>query len=255
MTEPTRSAFRSPEERIERVRGLVSEQGSVRIDELAQQFGVSEMTIRRDLDELETLGFAHRVRGGAIARGPEAWERRHQHNAKAKTVIAAKLVPMVPKAGAVAFDASTTLYRLATAVEVARDLTVVTNGWDTFHSMKTTPGVSAVLTGGVEEPRTGSLVGPMAVQAAGAFLYDTFFTSAAALDADFGSSESALDECAVKRVFRKNSQRVVLAVDHSKLGTRAQARLFDLADIDLLVTDLDPADEALDPFRNDVEIA
>lgn len=255
MTGSAQPAFQSPEERIDRVRELISESGSVRIAELATQFGVSEMTIRRDLDELETLGLAHRVRGGAIAQGPEGWERRHQHNARAKAIIAQKLLPMVPRTGAVAFDASTTLFRLAKRVEVARDLTVVTNGWDTFHSMKTTPGVSAVLTGGVEEPRTGSLVGPMAVQAAGAFLYDTFFTSAAALDAEFGSSESALDECAVKRVFSRNSQRIVLAVDHSKLGTRAQARLFDVSDIDLLVTDLDPDADLLDPFRDHVEIA
>ncbi len=250
-----RRMFQSPEERIERVRELIAERGSVRIAELAEDFGVSEMTIRRDLDELETLGLAHRVRGGAISQGPEAWERRHQHNAKAKATIAQKLLPMVPKTGAVAFDASTTMYRLANAVQVARDLVVVTNGWDTFHSMKTTPGVTAMLTGGVEEPRTGSLVGPMAVQAARAFLYDTFFTSAAALHEEFGSSESALAESAVKRAFAQNSQRVILAVDHSKLGTRAQARLFGSDDVDLLVTDLDPSDERLGPYRSYVDIA
>ncbi len=95
----------------------------------------------------------------------------------------------------------------------------------------------------------------MAVQAARAFLYDTFFTSAAALDHEIGSSESAIDESAVKRAFSQNSQRVILAVDHSKLGTRAQARLFDIEDIDLLITDLDPSDERLDPYRNRVGIA
>lgn len=248
------SLFRSPEERIGEMRDLIAARGAVRIDQLARDFGVSEMTIRRDLDELEALGFARRVRGGAIALGPEPWEQRHQHNARAKARIADKLLPMVPASGTVAFDASTTIYRLAASIETARDLVVVTNGWDTFHSMRGTPGVTASLTGGTEEPRTGSLVGPMAVRAAQAFLYDVFFSSAAALDLEFGSSEAALAESEVKRAFSRTSNRIILAVDHSKLGTRAQARVFDFEQVGLLVTDLDPSDTRLDRYRECVEI-
>lgn len=246
---------KSPEERIEEMRDLIAERGTVRIDQLARDFGVSEMTIRRDLDELEALGFARRVRGGAIALGPEPWERRHRLNARAKAKIAEKLLPLVPANGTVAFDASTTIYRLASSIETTRDLVVVTNGWDTFHSMKTTPGVTALLTGGTEEPRTGSLVGPMAVRAAQSFLYDTFFSSAAAMDSELGPSEAAMAESEVKRAFGQTSDRIVLAVDHSKLGTRAQARVFDFEQIDLLVTDLDPSDPRLDPYRELVEVA
>lgn len=250
----SRATFKSPEERIGELRDLIAERGAVRIDELARDFGVSEMTIRRDLDELEALGFARRVRGGAIAGGPEPWEQRHRHNARAKAKIAEKLLPMVPASGTVAFDASTTIYRLAASLQTARDLVVVTNGWDTFHSMKGTPGVNASLTGGTEEPRTGSLVGPMAVRAAEGFLYDTFFNSAASLDFELGSSEAALAESEVKRAFGRTSSRIVLAVDHSKLGTRAQARVFDFGQIDLLVTDLDPSDQRLDGYRDLVDI-
>lgn len=246
---------KSPEERLGEMRGLIAEHGTVRIDQLAADFGVSEMTIRRDLDELETLGLARRVRGGAIALGPEAWEQRHQENARAKARIAEKLLPLVPTSGTVAFDASTTIYRLAAAIETARDLVVVTNGWDTFHSMRNTPGVTATLTGGSEEPRTGSLVGPMAVRAAQDFLYDTFFSSAAAVDLELGSSEAALAESEVKRAFSQTANRIVLAVDHSKLNTRAQARVFDFEDVDLLVTDLEPSDPRLDPYSDLVDIA
>lgn len=245
---------RSPEERLGEVRNLIAQQGAVRIDQLAVDFGVSEMTIRRDLDELEAMGIARRVRGGAIALGPEPWEQRHQHNARAKAKIAEKLLALVPASGTVAFDASTTIYRLAAAIETARDLVVVTNGWDTFHSMNGTPGVTATLTGGSEEPRTGSLVGPMAVRAAQSFLYETFFGSAAALDLEFGSSEAALAESEVKRGFGQTSNRIILAVDHSKLGTRAQARVFDIERVDLLVTDLDPFDSRLDPYREVVQV-
>ena len=251
MSEPL---SKSPEERLGEIRGLIAEYGTVRISQLAVDFGVSEMTIRRDLDELETLGLVQRVRGGAIALGPEPWEQRHQENARAKAKIAEKLLPLVPTSGTVAFDASTTIYRLAAAIETARDLVVVTNGWDTFHSMKGRPGVTATLTGGTEEPRTGSLVGPMAVRAAQGFLYHTFFSSAAAVDLQFGSSEAALAESEVKRAFSEASSRIVLAVDQSKLNTRAQARVLDFEAVDLLVTDLNASDPRLDPFRELVEI-
>lgn len=251
----SRPVSKSPEERLGEMRELIAEHGTVRIDQLAADFGVSEMTVRRDLDELEALGVARRVRGGAIALGPEAWEQRHQHNARAKAKIAEKLLPLVPASGSVALDASTTIYRLANAIEAARDLVVVTNGWDTFHSMRSTPGITPTLTGGTEEPRTGSLVGPMAIRAAQGFLYDTFFSSAAALDSEFGSSEAALAESEVKRAFSQTSSRIVLAVDQSKLNTRAQARVFDFEQLDLLVTDLDPSDPRLDPYRDLVEIA
>jgi len=247
--------FNSPEERLGEVRNLISERGAVRIDELAADFGVSEMTIRRDLDELETLGVARRVRGGAVALGPEPFAQRHRHNARAKGRIAEKLQPLIPQIGTIALDASTTVHRLAASLEVARDLVIVTNGLDAFHAVSGKPGITVSLTGGSEEPRTGSLVGPMAVRSAQSFLYDALICSAAALDHEVGSSEASLAESEVKRAFSQTSSRIILAVDHTKLGTRAQARMFELESVDLLITDLDPGDGRLDPYRNLVGLA
>ena len=105
------------------------------------------------------------------------------------------------------------------------------------------------------EPRTGSLVGPMAVRAAQEFLYDIFVCSGAAVDAGVGSSEASLAESEVKRAFSQTSSRIILAVDRSKLGTRAQARMFQLVEVDLMVTDLDPGDSRLDAYRRSVELA
>ena len=210
---------------------------------------MSEMTIRRDLDELEALGAARRVRGGAVAVGPEPFAERHRHNARAKARIADKLLGVIPDRGTVAFDASTTVYRLAAALDGARDLVVVTNGMDTFHKLTGKTGIVATLTGGSIEPRTGSLVGPVAVRSAEDFMFDVFVCSSAALDPALGSSEASLEEAEVKRALSRTSGRIVLAVDHSKLGTRAEARMFALDEIDALVTDLDPADDRLDPYR------
>ena len=111
--------------------------GSVTIDAAARELGVSEMTIRRDLAALEARGTARRVRGGARAVGPQPFAERRDRAARAKAAIAAKLVEHVPAAGAVAFDASSTITRaLAGALDGAWDLTVLTNGPDTFAALQ-----------------------------------------------------------------------------------------------------------------------
>jgi DeoR family fructose operon transcriptional repressor len=220
----------SPQERLRIVQRTIAERGTVRIDELADELCVSEMTIRRDLDELEALGVARRVRGGD------------------------KLVPLIPPSGTVALDASTTVHRLAASIEGARDLIVVTNGLDSFEALNGKRGVTTLLCGGLREARTGSLVGSPAIQCATSFLYDLFVCSAAALDPEVGSSEASLEEAEVKRAFASTSRQIVLATDHSKLGTRASARMFSLNEVDLLVTDLDPKERRLDPYREQVDL-
>jgi DeoR family fructose operon transcriptional repressor len=244
----------SPQERLRIVQRTIAERGTVRIDELAGELSVSEMTIRRDLDELEALGVARRVRGGASALGPEPFASRQAHNAKAKGRIADKLLALIPPSATVAFDASTTVHRLASSVEGARDLVVVTNGLDSFDALNGKRGVTPLLCGGLREARTGSLVGSPAIQCATSFLYDLFVCSAAAVDPEVGSSEASREEAEVKRAFASTSKQIVLATDHTKLGTRARARMFSLSEIGLLVTDLDPGDRRLDPYRGQVEL-
>lgn len=241
-------------ERLAVIQTRLRADGRVRIEAMARHLDVSEMTIRRDLDELENLGVARRVRGGAVAVGPETFAERHSHNARAKGRIAAKVVDLLPRHGAVAFDASSTIQRVATRLDAGRDLLVMTNGLDVFHGLSDRPGVRATLTGGTPEPRTGSLVGPIATRSVHDLLFDLFVCSAAALDPILGSSEATIEEAEVKHAFATTSGRIILAVDHSKLGSRAEARGFGFDEIDLLVTDLDPDDDRLAPYRDLVEL-
>lgn len=242
------------EERLAWMRAQLDDAGSVRIATAAKDLGVSEMTIRRDLLELEAMGVARRVRGGAVAVGPVSFEDRHRSRARAKAKIAAKLRPMVPAAGAVGFDASSTVLRLASAIDTARDLFVVTNGPETFAALQGKPGLTAILTGGMLETRTGSLVGALACQGAQHLLLNRLFVSAAAVDPEVGTSEAAVDEAAVKRALVHVAAEVVLAVDASKLDSRAVAPAIEWATVGVLVTDLDPMDGRLEPYRDLAEV-
>jgi len=237
------------EERLRRLTEQMRAAGSVSIPEAATELGVSEMTIRRDLAELEERGAARRVRGGAVPIGPQTFAERHQTRARAKGQIASKLAELLPAAGAVAFDASSTVMRLAASLAGARDLTVITNGPDTFATLQGRPGVTPILTGGRLDPATGSLVGPIACRTALQFAVDLFVTSAAGIDVTVGATEATLDDAEVKRAFAAGAREVVLAADTSKLGQRGMAVALEWGEIDCLVTEVDAGDARLRPYR------
>jgi DeoR family transcriptional regulator, fructose operon transcriptional repressor len=227
--------------------------GSVTIARAAVALAVSEMTIRRDLAELEARGAARRVRGGARAVGPRSFAERHHTASRAKTRIASKLGGLVPSSGAVALDASSTVMRLAGKLDGARDLTVLTNGPETFGALQGLPGVTALLTGGRFEQRTGSLVGPLAYRSATSFSADVLFASAAAVD-PAGTLEPTLEEAEVKRGMAAGAGLVVLAADSSKLSARSVTLGLEWDQIDVLVTELDPSDRRLASYRSLADI-
>jgi DeoR family fructose operon transcriptional repressor len=242
------------EERLSWIRQRLDADGRVRISDASVELDVSEMTIRRDLQELEAIGQARRVRGGAVAVGPVPLADRRRSHARSKAKVAAKLVSMVPTTGAIGIDASSTLLRLASTLGARRDLTVLTNGPETFAALQRQPGINALLTGGSLEPRTGSLVGPLACRGASQLLLARLFVSAAGVTTELGASEACLEEAEVKRTMAEAAEDVVLAVDASKLGTRAMAVGVDWDHISVLVTDLDRKDPRLDPYRDLVDV-
>jgi DeoR family fructose operon transcriptional repressor len=253
MPAVTRSGHRpsslSASDRDRTILDRLERDGCVDIEWAAESLGVSAMTVRRDLGRLAATGRLRRVRGGAIAVGPEPFARRFARQAAEKELIAGKLLDLVGDGGALVFDASTTIQRLAHRLHGFTDLTVLTNGPDTFLALQDAGGVTPVLTGGTLDKRTGGLVGPLAVRSARDVVARRAFVSSAALSAVHGPTEQTLDDAAVKLALVEAAASVVLAVDHTKLGHHAAARGIPLARVDVLVTDLDPSDPRLDDYR------
>ncbi len=227
----------------------------VLIDAAAEMFAVSSMTIRRDLAELEAEGRVRRVRGGAVA-APRArpFDARRAMRAGAKRVIAEKALALIPDTGNIALDASTTISILASRIGPRLSLTAHTNSIESFQLMQPLEGVTAVLSGGSAEPTTGSLVGPVARRSATSLYFDAFFSSADALDETDGTSEVSVEEAELKQVMSGNAARTIVCVDASKLGRRSVARALEHDAIDVLITDLDPADPRLDAYRDGREL-
>jgi DeoR family fructose operon transcriptional repressor len=241
-------------DRLELIRKQLDRDGRVRVSDLATELDVSEMTVRRDLDMLVDEGVAQRVRGGALAARPQSFADRFQRNSRAKARVADKLLDLVGEGGAIGIDASSTLQRLAVRLGAQRDLTVLTNSPDTFAVLQDHAGVTALLTGGELDKRTGSLVGPMASRAARDLSLRRLFVSAAAVDATLGTTEMSLEEADVKLALGEVAAEIIVAIDSSKLGHRAAARTFMLDRVDILVTDLDPGHTRLDAYRDHVRL-
>jgi DeoR family fructose operon transcriptional repressor len=227
----------------------------IRLADAARDLGVSQMTIRRDLKELEEEGRLRRIRGGAMTViGPQPFAARRAVRMRAKEVIADKAMALVPRHGAIAMDASSTVGTLAMRLGPTAGLTVVTNSYPTYLSLRTTPGVRPILVGGQTEEITESFVGPIAVRAVESMRYHRFFASASALHPQLGGSEVSLQEAEVKRAFQRLSRELVLCVDSSKLGQYGEAAGFSLETVSVLITELAPDDVRLDPYRDVVEI-
>jgi DeoR family fructose operon transcriptional repressor len=245
------------EVRKELIRDALARDGAVRIAELAARLDVSEMTVRRDLDALAEAGVVRRVRGGAFPVGARPLADRVERQAAAKVVIARKLVDLVPSSGAIGLDASSTLQYLASELAggagAPAGLTIMTNSPESAQVLRDAP-VTTLLTGGQVDQRTGSLIGPLAARSVEAMLLGRLFVSATGVDPVHGTTEAALEEAAVKQAFARVASEVVLAVDHTKLGAPGPARCLPWTDVALMVTDLDPADDRLTPYRDHVEV-
>lgn len=249
--------MRTPEAAARRAAllAMLQREEVIRLADAARDLGVSQMTIRRDLQELEEEGQARRIRGGAMSLvGGQPFAARRAVRTRDKETIAEKALPLVPRGGAIAMDASSTVGTLAMKVKPSSNLLAVSNSYPTYLALRGTPGVTPILIGGETEEITESFVGPLAVRAVESLRYDRFFASTSALHPELGGSEVSLQEAEVKRAFQRHSRELVLCVDSSKLGQQSVAAGFSLDAVSLLITELDPHDTRLDPYRDQVDI-
>lgn len=243
------------EERRAQLLIILERDNVIRLAEAAESLGVSAMTIRRDLADLEADGMLRRVRGGAISViGPRPYGERQSVHSRAKDIIAEKALAFVPRFGSIAFDASTTVGTLAAKVGPRSGLVASTNCYPTYATLKGTAGVTPILIGGETEESTDTFVGPLAVQAAESLRYLRFFASASAIDSTYGTTEVSLAEAQMKRAFARVSKEIVFCIDSSKLQQEATAASLELARASVLITELSPSDSRLDEFRDKVEL-
>lgn len=227
----------------------VRRRGGVRVNELTRKLGVSDMTVRRDLDALARLGVLEKVHGGAVpvveaSTHEPGFEAKSGLELTAKEDIARAAAELVAPGTAIALSGGTTTYALAHHLLDVPELTVVTNSVrvaDVFHSAQRTSGqrqggATVVLTGGVRTP-SDSLVGPVADQAIASLHFDVLFLGVHGISVEAGLSTPNLAEAETNRRLVQSARRVVVVADHTKWGTVGLSSFAALEQVDTLVTD------------------
>src|SRR3712207_1513794 len=231
------------EERQHAIATLVSERGRLAVTAVAEEFGVTTETVRRDLALLERAGMLRRVHGGAVPTGaltlvePGLGERRGTR-AEAKRKIAAAALDLLPGMdGSLILDGGSTTAALAEVLPTERRLYVATNSVPIAHRLAAVPAVALHVLGGRVRGITQTAVGDSTVRALADLRVDVVFLGTNGISTGHGFSTPDEAEAATKRAMAAAAHRVVVLADSSKLGREHLVRFARVDDVDVLVTD------------------
>jgi DeoR/GlpR family transcriptional regulator of sugar metabolism len=239
---------------LERVR----EDGGVRVADLARELGVSDMTVRRDLELLHNRGLLEKVYGGATSRPGSAlfepgFAAKSALQEPEKDAIADAAVALVMPGTAIGISAGTTTYALARRLVDVPGLTVVTNSVPVADVLHKAGGSdqTIILTGGVRTP-SDALVGPFAVAALRTIHVDLVFMGVHGMDPHSGFTTPNVLEADTDRALVASGRRLVVVADHSKWGVIGISSIARLDEADVLVTDDGLSAEARDLLNTTV---
>lgn len=236
-------------ERHRKILGIIEREGSAKVAELARAFGVTQETIRRDLERLETEGKLLRRRGGAITlssmRHEVSFAERQIINAPQKAAIAAEAIKRVQPEDTILLDDSTTAWQMARLLPDFH-LTVITNALKVAAELAQRPHVTCICLGGTLAPELLSFVGPVSERTLRDYHADKAFLSCKGFDLERGCTDPNDWLAMLKRSMLSVSDRHFLLADHSKFGVRSLTVFASLGDFDELITDDGLADKSVE---------
>ena len=243
--------------RRERMLELIGEREFVRVGDLSETFGISEVTVRSDLEALQANDVIRRVRGGAMLRYAmpvePSFEEAIGANAAQKAAIAHKAASLVGSGTSVLLDVGTTTTLVARELAARTDLenvVVITNGLTIAMELEQTiPRFTVVVTGGTLRPQQHSLIDPMVTPALEQLHADVAFIGCNGVDVDGGITNLNLPEAEVKRRMVTSVDKAIVVADSSKIGQVHLGRVARLTDVDILITSCSAPATALSAFR------
>ncbi len=245
---------------------LLTQNHTVLVADLCEQFNVSEMTVRRDLRALENEGLLRRTHGGAVSNLGRSYEPplpvRSGENTAAKQAIGRAAAELVRDGHSIALDVGTTTLEIVRALSGKHNLTILTASlpiaMEIIGKYPMESDVRLILTGGIVRAGELSLVGDIAIQTYSTLHVDLAFIGAGGVDIDDGMTEYNLEDTQVKQALLKTAQRKILVADSTKFGRTTFASIAPLETIDMVITDADIEPEivrALKQMRVQVLIA
>ncbi|MDQ6741170.1 MAG: DeoR/GlpR family DNA-binding transcription regulator [Actinomycetota bacterium] len=231
-------------ERQSRILKELQRYEAVRVTDLAAALGVSEMTVRRDIEALDGKGMLRKIHGGAtrltrLSAVEPGFASNSDLRPEAKEAIAQEALALVKPGMTLALTGGTTTYRLATLLNRVEGLTVITNSLkaaEALYQLQPADGSKVIITGGERTP-SEALVGPVASAAIRCLNADICFMGVHGIDARRGLTSPNLVEAQTNSAFTASAERLVVLADHSKFNVRSLASVAELSDVDTLITD------------------
>ena len=240
-------------ERQQRILVEARAAGRVEVAALADSLAVTPETIRRDLTALEQRGALRRVHGGAIPVERLAIEptlaSRSAQLPDVKRRIAARVLAELPTGGTVLLDAGSTAHALVDLLPEDAELTILTNSIPAAAILANRPGITLYMLGGRVRGVTAAAVGAWAAEALRGVVVDVAVIGTNGVSATRGLTTPDQAEAEVKRAMVSSARRVIVATDSTKAGDDHLHCFASLAEVDLVVTDTDLAEDVLTELR------
>ncbi|SPJ22665.1 DeoR/GlpR family DNA-binding transcription regulator [Palleronia abyssalis] len=217
--------------------------GKVTVEDLADHFGVTLQTIRRDLADLSEAGRLDRVHGGAVLPSGVTnigYEDRRNLNAEGKAIIASACASEIPNDCSVFLNIGTSTEAVAAKMLGHRNILAVTNNINVATTLSQNPDCQIVLAGGALRRSDGGLVGDLTTRTIRHFKFDIAVIGCSALDEEGDILDFDMQEVGVTRAIIDQARRIFLVADTSKFLRKAPVRVATLSDLDAFFTDRDP---------------
>jgi DeoR family glycerol-3-phosphate regulon repressor len=234
----------TPNPRQARLLDEVRARGAVSVEALAQQFGVTLQTVRRDVARLAEAGLLARFHGGVRLPGSTteniAYRQRQALQAEGKARIARAVAQQVPEGCSLILNIGTTTEAIARELLHHRGLRVITNNLNVAAILSDNPQCEVIVAGGVVRPRDRGIVGEATVDFIAQFRVDIAVIGISGIEADGTLRDYDFSEVKVARAIVRQAREVWLAADHSKFNRPAMVELARLDQLDRLFTDAPP---------------
>lgn len=241
----------SKTERFGRILELLARDGTVTVADLSSELGVSEATVRRDLQALGEQRLLERSHGGAVAHGTahELPVRYRTGRSDEKRRIARAAAELVSDGASIAFTGGTTTTEVARMLAARQGLTVVTNALNIAVELAVRPDLKLIVTGGVARSASYELVGSLADATLRGLYVDLAFVGVDGIDAERGLTTQNEVEATTNRALMARARRTVVVADASKLGRVAFAQIAGVESADQLITNTGADVEQVERLR------
>ncbi len=227
--------------------------GKVIVADLSQEFDVTEETIRRDLEKLDKEGLAKKTYGGAVSNQNLNTDLpisvRKRTNVELKQKIAEKIADMINDGDYIMLDASSTAIFVTKCIKNRKNITLITNSVEIMLELADKDDWNILSTGGALKKGALSLVGSSAERMIRGFHVDFAICSCKGIDMNMGITDSNEKDSEIKQAIFAAADNKILAVDSTKFDKISFVRVCDIADVDTVVTDEQPADRWIEHFK------